>query len=810
MNEGSTTVVDHPTVDRVLDDLQVRVLVNRIIDPERSRPILVVTTGTRAPADQLNPNRIAAGVGDEVEVAVVGTGRLTYTLRDGLPDETDVFGDAARTYPTGTAWHARPELAPLRYARPDTDLHRLEQQVIADARSALRASTRPAPVVAQPTRKPAAPTLRVEATPGTLPGAPDPRPTPAPPTPAQAAPTPLPGATTAATPPAVARLSGPTPARPYGTPPPAAARPAPEKRHTAAAPRVSSAAPQGNARLPHDQPWQAQTEADGHALARHLLSDQRSHPVLVISTPSHGAAPLLDADDLHHRVGSISDVVVLHNGPASWALAEGVPPRTEVYGGAGRVYPTNRGWWIDPYQAPLRFCWPADVPARVADTLEDDAYAAATLDGSLTQTTTPETATRPATGKVDGFLDRHNALLRLSDSTQAFVVVDELVPGIVPERLLQPGMHLAGRVIIGGLVGRFLPDPIANDPAAQIDKAYRPGDLALARISHIGPHTATGLLHPQVEVSVTADEVDLDLRSLLEAGDVVTLELTAADPWQATLAHTDTPSVVTPPILPGGPAWLTEDDLPQPTPVEEPEPANRSQPETRTTPAPEGLTGLTPVTEAGDTSLRPTPGGTAPHSQLLGLQAQIDDLASRLQSTQADVDGQRRAARTAREEAKKLRNQLRSQKDQMQAYRDRIEGTGLFDDPAEQLRHDVYMAWLRRTPPGEREQWPLRTWSVGPRFLDSVEALEGISHTKVVDVLVEVITGRDKGLSGRDLHQLLEGKAGAPRVRHDGALAWRCALQINAAGARRLHYWTLPDKSIELDQVGVHDDAIVA
>lgn len=29
-------------------------------------------------------------------------------------------------------------------------------------------------------------------------------------------------------------------------------------------------------------------------------------------------------------------------------------------------------------------------------------------------------------------------------------------------------------------------------------------------------------------------------------------------------------------------------------------------------------------------------------------------------------------------------------------------------------------------------------------------------------------------------------------------------------GARRLHYWTLPDKSIELDQIGVHDDAIVA
>ena len=113
-------------------------------------------------------------------------------------------------------------------------------------------------------------------------------------------------------------------------------------------------------------------------------------------------------------------------------------------------------------------------------------------------------------------------------------------------------------------------------------------------------------------------------------------------------------------------------------------------------------------------------------------------------------------------------------------------------------------------PPGERQLWPQRAWTVGPRFLASVDALEGISHAKVVDVLVEVITGRDKDMPGRELHQLLDGRAGAPRVRHDGALAWRCALQTNAAGARRLHYWTLPDKSIELDQIGVHDDAIVA
>ena len=344
---------------------------------------------------------------------------------------------------------------------------------------------------------------------------------------------------------------------------------------------------------------------------------------------------------------------------------------------------------------------PADVPARVADTLEDDAYAAATLDGALTQATSPAIAARPATGKVEGFLDRHKALLRLSDSTQAVVVVDEVAPGIEPERLLQPGMRLTGQVIIGGLVARFQPDHPATDPAEPIAASYRPGDLVLARITHVGRHWATGLLHPQVEVRVTTDDGDHDLRSLLEVDDVVTLELTAADPWQATLAHTDTPSAGTPPVLPGGPPWLTEEDLPQPTPAEEAEP--ETDPEPRTTSAPSEFTGPIPDTHATGSMLRPTPGTLASHSHLLGLEAQLDDLAARLQNSQAEVDRQRRAARTAREEAKKLRNRIRSQKDQMQAYRDQTEGADLFDDPTEQLRHDVYMAWLRRTPPGERQ-----------------------------------------------------------------------------------------------------------
>ena len=566
----------------------------------------------------------------------------------------------------------------------------------------------------------------------------------------------------------------------------------------------------GPARLNGTLIWHAQTEAEGRALARHLLSEARTHPVLVLSTPSEGAAPLLDADDLHGRVGEIADVAILHNGPASWALAEGLPPRTEVYGGAGRVYPVDRAWLANPYRAPLRFCWPSDVPARVADTLEDDAYAAATLDGSLTLAATEATATRPAVGKIDGLLDRHNALLRLEDSSQAIVVVDELVPGIEPSRLLQAGMRLTGRVVTGGLFGRFLPDAIDDDPEGRVADSYQPGDLTLAQVTQVGSRRATALLHPHVAVSIgTAEEDDLDLHSLLEVDDVVTLELTDGPPWQAVLAHTDTPSVPAPPVLPGGPPWLTEADLPQPPPA--PEPEAETAPETQATCTLE----LVPAADAAPADdllgpvVRPTPGNSVLHSQLLGLQAQRDDLSARLQASDAEAETRRRAARSAREDVKKMRSQLRSAQDQLRAYKAQTEGAGLFDDPTEQLTHDVYMAWLRRTAPSERAQWPLRAWTVGPRFLDSLNTLEGISRVKIVDVLVDVITGRVKEVAGRELHPLREGVTGPQKVRHDHARAWRCALQVHSPSARRLHFWTLPDNSVELDQVGVHDDAIV-
>ena len=105
---------------------------------------------------------------------------------------------------------------------------------------------------------------------------------------------------------------------------------------------------------------------------------------------------------------------------------------------------------------------------------------------------------------------------------------------------------------------------------------------------------------------------------------------------------------------------------------------------------------------------------------------------------------------------------------------------------------------------------------VGREFLDRVRALEGLPVDKVIEVCAQVASGRAHTVSGREVHELRVGEGGGPareRAR-DGAKAWRCALQINAASARRLHWWEIPGKDprladgriIELASVAVHDD----
>jgi hypothetical protein len=107
--------------------------------------------------------------------------------------------------------------------------------------------------------------------------------------------------------------------------------------------------------------------------------------------------------------------------------------------------------------------------------------------------------------------------------------------------------------------------------------------------------------------------------------------------------------------------------------------------------------------------------------------------------------------------------------------------------------------------PEDRERWPLCQYVYGPRFLRSIQAHRVPTPLKrVAWVCAMIACDRGSRLSGLEVHELISRQTKRQITREDGARGWRAVLQ-HRAGGPRIHFWILPDKTIEFDQVGKHD-----
>ena len=106
------------------------------------------------------------------------------------------------------------------------------------------------------------------------------------------------------------------------------------------------------------------------------------------------------------------------------------------------------------------------------------------------------------------------------------------------------------------------------------------------------------------------------------------------------------------------------------------------------------------------------------------------------------------------------------------------------------------------------ERTKRRDFTIGPLFAERLEMQGPRYRSKTIRVCAEVVSGVPKLLKRRKDHPLREGnKNTAPdKFREDGAAARRCYVEEGVAASRRLHYWLLPDGSVELASVNVHDD----
>lgn len=139
------------------------------------------------------------------------------------------------------------------------------------------------------------------------------------------------------------------------------------------------------------------------------------------------------------------------------------------------------------------------------------------------------------------------------------------------------------------------------------------------------------------------------------------------------------------------------------------------------------------------------------------------------------------------------------------ALDDRAADARAFMDAEAQFRYQVHLAWARRIPAAEKSSLPLPDYVIGPAFLDSLALVE---RGKAASVAMEVITGLSDTMPGRATHQLRTGPGPGDAVvrRADGATCWRVSIEHNSPQARRLHFWRLPDCTVELASVRLHDD----
>src|SRR5690606_36448444 len=114
------------------------------------------------------------------------------------------------------------------------------------------------------------------------------------------------------------------------------------------------------------------TRQEAIEYAHYLLRADRMWPVVAVSTAADGTERI-DAERIADELAGTVEVVVVPTGDPTREAERVRPPKTNAYGGAGRVYPVGSEWHADPYVARLRFCYSDEEGPHITEMLLRDA-----------------------------------------------------------------------------------------------------------------------------------------------------------------------------------------------------------------------------------------------------------------------------------------------------------------------------------------------------------------------------------------------------------------------------------------------------
>lgn len=592
-------------------------------------------------------------------------------------------------------------------------------------------------------------------------------------------------------------------------------------------------------------------ESSAVALADLLNGNARKRPVVVVTIPAGRSEPWIDVEEIAREAGKLAEVYLMPTGDFTWKFSARMAEGTQVYGGAGRVYPVGHEWATDLSKSPLRFAFNADDGSKATQNLISDTLRMAAAAGLLQSLPTREL--RQVGGPVK-MVVAGRALVDVGNVFPAAIAEELTVDDVGIEQIVRVGQHIDG--LYDAETNRIDVTKGLRTSAEALAH-YSPGDVVLTKVAKVRSGRAELVLYPRtttpavtatvLRADVTTNPAD-DLRTLMTIGEVIAARVMASEPmWSLALNDVDDDEQVldAPSLLVGGPPWLREesedlevDDPPAPLlpapPMPPPEPvladstvldvpppvAQRPSPtmfdRNRTRP------GAAPLGEAAQPVA-----SSPPAESTRALLLKIDALTAKVRGLESEQVGFRTQLLAGTDEREQMRYLLdqaerranRAEND-LKAARARLRKAGnarpaapggdgpRFADPEQGFRYLVLTQWATRTLPSEQLARPLPDYRIGPGFLESLSRLEGVKAEKVADVVFEIVTGLAPQIASRDVHHLRTGPGGDDpvRTRGDGAIAWRASLQTNTPGARRIHYWVMQGGDIELARVATHDD----
>lgn len=92
----------------------------------------------------------------------------------------------------------------------------------------------------------------------------------------------------------------------------------------------------------------------------------------MVTIPAGQTQPWIDVDELAREAGRLAEVYLMPTGTSTWEFSHVMADGTQVYGGAGRVYPVGHEWTRNLTKSPLRFAFNAEDGKRATEELISD------------------------------------------------------------------------------------------------------------------------------------------------------------------------------------------------------------------------------------------------------------------------------------------------------------------------------------------------------------------------------------------------------------------------------------------------------